>query len=135
MFDIGFFELLLIFVVTLLVFGPEKLPTIVRTAGLYMAKIKNLATKVQDDINQQLQLEELKQELQKQETKLKNQAEEIKKSFDINLTNFEKSATDIETMAEKKLQQADEFISKIDPSTKDKQKIDETKPKNIEKPS
>lgn len=135
MFDIGFFELLLIFVVTLLVFGPEKLPTIVRTAGFYMAKIKNLATKVQDDINQQLQLEELKQELQKQENQLKSQAEEIKKSFDLKATNFEKSATDIEATAEKKLQQADEFIGKIDPSTKNKQQIDATRPKNIEKSS
>ncbi len=34
MFDVGFFELLLISVVALLVVGPERLPKLVRTVGL-----------------------------------------------------------------------------------------------------
>lgn len=91
MFDIGFFELLLIFVVILLVFGPEKLPSIAKTAGLYIAKIRNFATKVQDDINQQLQLEELKQELEKKNLQLQAQSDELKKSLEVDLPKFDKS--------------------------------------------
>jgi Tat protein translocase TatB subunit len=41
MFDIGFQELILIFVVALLVFGPEKLPEIGRTMGKWIIDIRN----------------------------------------------------------------------------------------------
>lgn len=40
MFDIGFQELVIIFVVALLVFGPKKLPELARTMGKWMAEIK-----------------------------------------------------------------------------------------------
>ncbi|MBI5848384.1 MAG: twin-arginine translocase subunit TatB [Nitrospirae bacterium] len=40
MFDIGFQELVIIFVVALLVFGPEKLPELARTIGKWMTEIK-----------------------------------------------------------------------------------------------
>ena len=40
MFDIGFSELLLIGVIGLLVLGPERLPTAVRTASLWIGRIR-----------------------------------------------------------------------------------------------
>jgi Tat protein translocase TatB subunit len=40
MFDIGFQELVIIFVVALLVFGPNKLPELAKTMGKWMAEIK-----------------------------------------------------------------------------------------------
>ncbi len=40
MFDIGFQELLLVFVIALLVFGPEKLPEVGRTLGKWMIEIR-----------------------------------------------------------------------------------------------
>jgi len=40
MFDIGFQELVIIFVVALLVFGPEKLPEISRTLGKWVVEIR-----------------------------------------------------------------------------------------------
>ncbi len=40
MFDIGFQELVLIFIVALLVFGPEKLPEIGKTLGKWMIEIR-----------------------------------------------------------------------------------------------
>ncbi len=40
MFDIGFQELIIIFVVALLVFGPEKLPEISRTLGRWVIQIR-----------------------------------------------------------------------------------------------
>lgn len=40
MFDIGFQELIIIFVVALLVFGPEKLPEISRTLGKWVLEIR-----------------------------------------------------------------------------------------------
>jgi Tat protein translocase TatB subunit len=40
MFDIGFQELVIIFVVALLVFGPEKLPELAKTMGKWLTEIK-----------------------------------------------------------------------------------------------
>ncbi len=40
MFDIGFQELVVIFIVALLVFGPEKLPEIGKTLGRWMIEIR-----------------------------------------------------------------------------------------------
>jgi Tat protein translocase TatB subunit len=40
MFDIGFQELVVIFVIALLVFGPEKLPEVGRTLGKWMIEIR-----------------------------------------------------------------------------------------------
>jgi len=39
-FDIGFQELVIIFIVALLVFGPKKLPELAKTMGKWMAEIK-----------------------------------------------------------------------------------------------
>jgi Tat protein translocase TatB subunit len=40
MFDIGFQELMIIFIVALLVFGPKKLPELAKTMGKWVAEIK-----------------------------------------------------------------------------------------------
>ena len=38
MFDVGFFELLMIGVVALVVIGPERLPRVAKTAGMWMGR-------------------------------------------------------------------------------------------------
>lgn len=40
MFDVGLQELIIIFIVALLVFGPEKLPEVGRTLGKWMIELK-----------------------------------------------------------------------------------------------
>ena len=40
MFDVGFWELAMIAVVALLVVGPERLPKLARTAGLWLGKVE-----------------------------------------------------------------------------------------------
>ena len=66
MFDVGFFELLLIGVVTLLVVGPERLPKLARTAGLWMGKARSMVSQVKADIDRELAAEELKKALSRQ---------------------------------------------------------------------
>ena len=63
MFDVGFFELLLIGVVALLVVGPERLPKLARTAGLWLGKGKRFISSVKSDIEQELKADELKRML------------------------------------------------------------------------
>ena len=66
MFDIGFWELILILIVALLVVGPERLPRMARTAGLWLGKMRRLVTTVRADIQRELAAEELRQTLAKQ---------------------------------------------------------------------
>lgn len=66
MFDIGFWELSLILVIALLVVGPEKLPRLARTAGMWMGKMRHFVRSVQADIKKELAAEELKRTLAEQ---------------------------------------------------------------------
>jgi sec-independent protein translocase protein TatB len=66
MFDIGFFEIVLIFIVTLLVVGPEKLPRVARTAGLWLGKLRGFVSSVKADIDREIASDELRKTLQRQ---------------------------------------------------------------------
>jgi sec-independent protein translocase protein TatB len=66
MFDVGFFELMLIGIVLLLVVGPERLPKVARTAGLWLGKARSMVASVKADIDRELAADELKKALQKQ---------------------------------------------------------------------
>lgn len=63
MFDIGFAELLVVFVVGLLILGPERLPVAAKTAGLWIRKIRRSIQSVQREINAQLDQEELQRSI------------------------------------------------------------------------
>ncbi|MGB5833365.1 MAG: Sec-independent protein translocase protein TatB [Thiohalocapsa sp.] len=66
MFDIGALELILIGVVALLVVGPERLPKLARTAGLWMSRARRAFASVKDEIDREIKSEELKEILRKQ---------------------------------------------------------------------
>ena len=66
MFDIGFWEVIFIAVITLLVVGPERLPKVARTAGLWLGKIRGFVVSVKADIDRELAADELKRTLEKQ---------------------------------------------------------------------
>jgi sec-independent protein translocase protein TatB len=66
MFDIGFLELLVIGVIALLVVGPERLPRLARTAGLWVGRARRTLSSVKAEIDSELKAEELKEILAKQ---------------------------------------------------------------------
>ncbi len=76
MFDIGFFELCLIGVIALLVIGPEKLPKVARTVGLWTSKARGVIRTVKYDIDEQIRMEELKESVQKTANKVENEFSE-----------------------------------------------------------
>lgn len=63
MFDIGFAELLIIFVVSLLVVGPERLPVVARKVGLYIGRIKRSFNNIKQEVEQELEIEAVKAKL------------------------------------------------------------------------
>ena len=61
MFDVGFSELIMVGLVSLLVIGPERLPKVARLAGFWIGKTRSMVASVKAEIKQELQEEELRQ--------------------------------------------------------------------------
>ncbi len=66
MFDVGFSELLLTALVALLVIGPERLPKVARTVGLWTGRARRFVNQVKQDIDREVRAEELKHIMQEQ---------------------------------------------------------------------
>ena len=60
MFDIGFWELLLIAIVSLLVAGPEKLPGLVRDVGRWIIELRRYVMQAKYEFEQQLRVDEVR---------------------------------------------------------------------------
>ncbi len=82
MFDMGFLELMMIGVVALLVFGPEKLPSVARSAGLWVGRAKRFIGSVKADIDNELRLHELQEQMKQTEvTEALNALNETRKEL------------------------------------------------------
>ena len=81
MFDIGFSELLVVFVVGLLILGPERLPHAAKTAGLWVRKIRRSISSVQREINAQLDHEELQQKINETNQRLLQEGQTIQNTI------------------------------------------------------
>ena len=83
MFDIGFSELLLVFVIGLVVLGPKRLPVAVKTVVGWIRALRSLATTVQNELTQELKLQEFQDSLKKVEkASLDSLTPELKASMD-----------------------------------------------------
>lgn len=65
MFDIGFWEILLIAVVALIVVGPERLPRLVRVTGLWIGRAQASLQSIRSEISKELRAQELRDALKK----------------------------------------------------------------------
>ena len=72
MFEASFLETLLIGVVALLVIGPERLPAVARTIGLWLGRIRRFVARTKADLERELHTDELRDMLYKQEEELRN---------------------------------------------------------------
>lgn len=61
MFEIGFSELVLVGLVSLLVIGPERLPKVARIAGFWIGKTRNMVANFKAEIKHELETEEIRQ--------------------------------------------------------------------------
>ncbi len=60
MFGMGIGELVLIFVIALIVFGPEKLPSVARTVGKLARDLKRTTTELTETIQREMDIEDIK---------------------------------------------------------------------------
>lgn len=66
MFDVGFWELVVVGVVALIVIGPERLPGFARTVGLWLGRMRRFVASVKADIEREVRAEELKRIMEEQ---------------------------------------------------------------------
>ncbi|MGB3622095.1 twin-arginine translocase subunit TatB [Ketobacter sp. MCCC 1A13808] len=66
MFDIGFFELVLLGIVGLLVLGPERLPHAIRMGSAYMGKIRRAVMNVREEFEREVNMQEIQQRIKQQ---------------------------------------------------------------------
>ena len=57
MFDIGFSEILVIFVLALIVLGPEKLPRVVREVGRWVGRARAMARQFQEQLEAEVDVD------------------------------------------------------------------------------
>jgi TatA/E family protein of Tat protein translocase len=79
MFGLGFPELLLIFVIALVVFGPKKLPELGKSIGRAMAEFKKASDEFQESVREEMK-----------EVEKTTGVEEIKKLGKLDLTGYDK---------------------------------------------
>ncbi|MGY3904240.1 Sec-independent protein translocase protein TatB [Aeromonas lusitana] len=83
MFDIGFWELVVIGVVALVVLGPERLPVAIRTAAHWIKLIRSTANSVKSELEQELKLQELHNDLKKAESlQMSNLSPDLQESIE-----------------------------------------------------
>jgi sec-independent protein translocase protein TatB len=63
MFEIGFTELLLVGIVALIVLGPDRLPGAVRTAGLWIGRIKRSFSAIKAEVEREIGADEIRRQL------------------------------------------------------------------------
>jgi sec-independent protein translocase protein TatB len=84
MFDIGFAELLLVGIVGLLVLGPERLPGAVRTASMWLGKLRRSFNSMRAEIEREMQADDIKRELHNNAVlqSLKEAEQDLRKGLD-----------------------------------------------------
>lgn len=60
MFEVGFWELVILAVIVLIIAGPERLPGIVRTLGFWAGRAKAAARGLKADFDREMAAEELR---------------------------------------------------------------------------
>lgn len=68
MFDIGFSEVLLIFVIALVVLGPEKLPRLASQVGRWIGRARAMARQFREQLEEEVNLEQVRKAHEKPQT-------------------------------------------------------------------
>ena len=77
MFDIGFWEILLIAVLAMIVIGPERLPGAAKTAGRWFGKARRFVEGVKSEVEQEFDVTELKRMLHNQEVQISELTQKV----------------------------------------------------------
>jgi len=83
MFDIGFLELLVIALITLVVMGPERLPEAIRAVSLWIGRLKQLLAKARTEIENEVGMDDIRHQLHNEQVlrELGEQKDQLEQSI------------------------------------------------------
>lgn len=110
MFDIGFWELVLIAVIGIVVVGPDKLPEVVRSIMVMVRKVQRMFSDVRGDIERELHLDEVRKSVEAEELQ-----EHIRK-LNQSVLNAD---TQVRSEGKKLLQEIDAEVKAVEKSLQD----------------
>ena len=129
MFDIGFSELLIIAVITLIVMGPERLPETVRTISLWLGRMKQMLSSARQELENEVGMDDIRRQLHNEKIMrdLNETKDELETSFTETKAALNKELSDTKADLSKELSEdLDRDISAATPDalaaapTKDK---------------
>ena len=95
MFDIGFWEIALISIVGLVVLGPERLPTAIRSVMHWINTAKGMANSVKSEITEELKLHELNEMNENMIKATKSGFEDLDPDLKESISEMKKSAQEL----------------------------------------
>lgn len=108
MFDIGFWEMLIIGVMALLILGPERLPSAIRSTISTIRSIKDVANGFKQEVSSQLDAHELHANLKKAESLgMGNIGKDLQKSVD----ELKAAAASVQQPYKTSTEKADEAVA------------------------
>ncbi|MCC5858770.1 MAG: twin-arginine translocase subunit TatB [Ectothiorhodospiraceae bacterium] len=98
MFDVSFQEVFLILLVALLVIGPERLPKVARTLGLWVGRARAMFNTMRNEVEREIQLDELRKTEQqlKRDLDLKKEMKDLDRDLNEEFKEDVKLARDLE---------------------------------------
>ena len=63
MFDIGFSEIMVVAVISLIIMGPERLPETVRTLSLWLGRVRQFVSSAREEIEDEVGIDEIRRQL------------------------------------------------------------------------
>ena len=107
MFDVGFSELLLCFLVALVVLGPERLPKLARTVGRWSGQAKVYMRNLTTELDRESRLMELKKQVEEAQKLLSEQAQEARAGVEKLMKPAQESIQDARTEVEQLTKDSD----------------------------
>ena len=105
MFDVSFWELLIIGAIALVVVGPERLPRLVRTLGLWAGRARASFQSIRDEVEREVNAEGLR------ETRdaVKRKARDTEREVNDTVSSAQQTAKSAATEAERSATQKDQM--------------------------
>ena len=115
MFDIGFSEIMVVAIISLIIMGPERLPETVRTITLWLGRLRQFISRARSELEDEVGVDEIRRQLRNE--KIMRDLEKTKDE----LVGLAKDATDINQI---------DIKDELDGLTEDITKISHAESKN-----
>lgn len=108
MFDMGFLELMMIAIVGLIVMGPEKLPSAIRTVMMLTQKVRRAVDGLRYELEREVGADELRQQIKNHE--ITKSIDEARNSIESEVNNIHKQTQHMQQQMKEELLQESQSI-------------------------